>query len=157
MAKNDLNSVFLIGNLVRDPESTISTKGTTYTKFSIANNNGFSNDPEKSVNYFEIIAWGKLAEICSKYLAKGKQVGISGRLDQSRWKDKENNTRSKISITANNVQFLGSNNSSSNPSSSSSGNQSDMYPDNNFAPSSETRKPMDEDISNINTDNDVPF
>jgi len=153
MAKNDLNTVFLIGNLVRDPETATSSQGSVYTKFSIANNNGFSNNPENSVSYFEIVAWGKLAEICSKYLSKGKQVAVSGRLEQSRWKDKEGNSRSKINIMAANVQFLGSSNSSN-----SNGNKnSDMYPSNNFRTSSETRKPLEEDNSNINLDNDVPF
>jgi single-strand DNA-binding protein len=105
----DLNQVFIIGRLVKDPEIRYTPSGTPVTKFSVANNSSFTqnNDKKEYVNYFDINVWGNQAVSCEKYLKKGKQVAIAGVLRQNRWADKASGqTRSKIEITAVSVQFL---------------------------------------------------
>lgn len=105
----DLNQVFLIGRLVKDPEIRYTATGTAVAKFSIANNVPFVQNKERKeyVNYFDINVWGNQAIVCEKYLKKGKQVAITGVLKQNRWNDKATGqTRSKIEITATAIQFL---------------------------------------------------
>lgn len=106
----DVNEVIVIGRLVRDVEFKVIASGTPVAKFSIANNQAFKQNDEwkEYVNYFDVTVWGKQAESCSKYLTKGKQVAVSGSLRQERWQDKTSGqNRSKVEITANQVQFLG--------------------------------------------------
>ena len=101
------NQVVIEGNLTRDPQFGNSQSGTAIIKFSIANNNDIGQT--KKVNFVDIVAFGKLAEICSKYIAKGSRVLISGELSQSTWKDKDSGQqRSKYEVIANQVEFLSS-------------------------------------------------
>ncbi len=105
----DLNHVSIIGRLVKDPEIKYTTSGVPVTKFSIANNSSYmqNNELVEYVNYVDINVWGNQAVNCEKYLKKGSQVAINGVLRQNRWNDKTTGqTRSKIEITANSVQFL---------------------------------------------------
>ena len=104
---NNLNSILLEGNLVRDPELSYTTKGTTVCKFSIAANRYFKQDDElqQEVSYFDITTWSRLAEVCNEYLSKGRGVRVVGRLKQDRWEDAEGKTRSKVHIIAEHVEF----------------------------------------------------
>ena len=105
----DLNQVIIIGRLVRDPEIKYTSTGTPITKFSIANNAGYTQGNEKKdiVNFFDINVWGNQAENCSKYLKKGSQVAVDGHLRQNRWVDQATGKNvSKVEIVANSVQFL---------------------------------------------------
>jgi len=105
----DMNSVTVVGRLTRDAELKYSQGGMAIAPFSIANNyrkkSGESWADE--VNYFDVTYSGKAAEAVSKYLTKGKQVGVEGVLRQNRWQNKEGENRSKIEILANSVQLLG--------------------------------------------------
>lgn len=106
----DINHVVLIGRLTRDPELTYTQSGAAVAKFSIAVNRSSGSrgdNQEETTNFFNIVAWNKTAEICKEYLSKGKQVGIDGRLQQSRWTGQDGAKKSKVEIVANNVQFLG--------------------------------------------------
>jgi single-strand DNA-binding protein len=99
MAKQ-LNSISISGRLVRDPEGkTVGDK--TVAEFSIANN-GFGD----KVNFFDVTAWGATADNVVKYLSKGRQVNVSGRLEQRTW-EKDGQKRSKVSIVASDVEFVG--------------------------------------------------
>ena len=105
----DLNHVTLIGRLVKDPEIKYTASGVPVTKFSIANNSSYmqNNELVEYVSYFDINVWGNQAVNCEKYLKKGSQVAVNGVLRQNRWNDKTSGqTRSKIEVTANSVQFL---------------------------------------------------
>jgi single-strand DNA-binding protein len=104
VAKIDLNKVFLLGRLTKDPEGGITKKDKSYCNFSIANNS------LKDVHYFDIAAFGKLAEISTKFLSKGKQVLIEGRLCLNKWKTPEGEFKTKINIMAENITFLGNSN-----------------------------------------------
>lgn len=106
----DINHVVLIGRLTRDPELTYTQSGAAVCKFSIAVNRSSGSkgeNQEESTSFFNIVAWNKTAEICKEYLNKGKQVGIDGRLQQSRWTATDGTKRSNVEIVANTVQFLG--------------------------------------------------
>ncbi len=106
--QNNVNVVIVEGGVVKEPELVYTTDGLAYTNFPIATNNiGYKNGKKgEEVSYFDINCWGKLAEICSTYLKKGKKVIISGKLKQSRWKADDGKGRSKIRIVANDVNFL---------------------------------------------------
>lgn len=98
-----VNQVILLGRLTRDPEERSTASGKTVVNFSIAVDRG--ND---ETDFFEITAWEKLAELVVKYLEKGRQVLVQGRLRQETWDDKDSGKkRSKIAITASDITFLG--------------------------------------------------
>lgn len=104
---SDHNIVTLIGRLTADPQRKYTQGGMEIAEFSIANNYYVSTKNTTEVNYFDIVAFGKLAETVSKYLIKGKQVLICGTLRQERWQDKNTNTaRSKVRIIMQSMQML---------------------------------------------------
>ena len=106
---SDLNNIMLIGRLTKDPESKYLPSGSAVVEFSIANNYYVSSKNSNEVNYFDVVAFGKMAETVAKYLTKGKQVAISGTLRQDRWQDKDTNApRSKVRIIMQSMQMLGS-------------------------------------------------
>jgi single-strand DNA-binding protein len=104
---NNLNSVLIEGNLVRDPQYRETAKGTPICTFSIASNRFFKSDGslEKEVSFFDVETWAKLAENCSNLGHKGRGVRVVGRLKQDRWNDSEGRARSKIAIVAEHVEF----------------------------------------------------
>jgi len=105
----DLNVVLLIGRLTRDVESRTMPSGSSVADFGVACNRRWSKDGQKQeeVSYFDVVAFGKTAELCSQYLAKGRQVLIEGRLKQERWEAKDGGgQRSKVKIIAERVTFL---------------------------------------------------
>ena len=106
---NDLNRVFLIGRLTRDPEyKTINQSAVV--NFSLASNRTYVAGGEKKeeTNFFDCVAWGKLADIFKQYTQKGKQIAIEGRLQQSTWDTPDGKKASKIRIVVENMQLLGS-------------------------------------------------
>jgi len=104
---NNLNSILLEGNLVRDPEISYTPKGSPVCNFSIASNRYYKQgeELEQEVSYFDVTVWNRLAEVCKEYLAKGRGVRVVGRLKQDRWEDPEGKTRSKVHIVAEHVEF----------------------------------------------------
>lgn len=102
-----LNSVNIMGNLTRDPEMKHIPSGKAVCSLSIANNRVYTKNGEKvsEVSYFDVEAWGAVAENCSKYLTKGQGIIVEGRLRQDRW-EKDGKTQSRVRITANNIHFL---------------------------------------------------
>ena len=104
---SDHNIVTLIGRLTADPQRKYTQGGMEIAEFSIANNYYVSTKNTTEVNYFDIVAFDKLAETANKYLTKGKQVCISGTLRQERWQDKNTNTtKSKVRIIMQSMQML---------------------------------------------------
>lgn len=105
-----LNKVMLIGNLGRDPEMRYTPSGRPVTTFSLATNRTWkSTDGERrnETEWFNIVAWGSLAEICNKYLKKGRQVYIEGRLQTRRWEDDDGNKHQNIEVVAKEMVMLG--------------------------------------------------
>ena len=105
----NLNLTVQEGNLTSDPELSYTNSQMPICKFNIANNRDYKDT--KIVNYFEVVAWGKIAELCNQYLKKGRKVSIKGELRQQRWEDKTTGKKlSKIVINADEVYFLSQNN-----------------------------------------------
>ena len=101
-----MNSVILIGRLTRDPELRyIPGSGKAVANFDIAVDRQFSK--EKETDFFKVQVWGKMAENCANYLAKGSQAGIRGRLQNRSYETKEGEKRYITEIIAEEVQFLG--------------------------------------------------
>ena len=113
----NLNKVFLIGNLTRDPELKYIPSGAAVTDISIAVNRSFTKkDGEKGEEtlFVKVVIWGKQAESSAKYLSKGRPVFIEGRLRTNSWEDKDGQKRSAMEVVAERVQFLGTPQGSSN-------------------------------------------
>ncbi len=104
---NNLNSILLEGNLVRDPDLKSTPSGTPVCTFSVASNRWYKqNDQlEKEVSFFDVEAWSKLAQTCGDTLKKGRGVRVVGRLKQDRWNDGEGKSHNKVKIVAEHVEF----------------------------------------------------
>lgn len=105
---NHLNSIILEGNVVRQAEMTEPSKGFKVCKFPLAVNRfikSSNGDASEEVSFFEIEAYGKMAEICEKYGNKGRGVRVVGRLKQNRWKDAEGKNFNKVFIVAEHVEY----------------------------------------------------
>ena len=99
------NKVVLLGNVTRNPEVRyIPGKDTAVAKFSLAVNNKRKDKDETM--FIDIVAFGKLGEICGEYLTKGGQVLVEGRLAQNTW-EQDGQKRSKHEVIAENIQLLG--------------------------------------------------
>jgi len=104
-----LNKVMIIGNLGRDPEMRYTPSGKPVTTFSVATSRTWNtSDGEKreETEWFNVVAWSSLAEICKQYLAKGQQVYIEGRLQTRHWDDQEGNKHTSVEIVANEMIIL---------------------------------------------------
>ena len=105
-----LNKVMIIGNLGRDPEMRYTPSGRPVTTFLVITNRSWNTaDGERHTDteFFNVVAWGNLAEICKQHLVKGKQVYVEGRLQTRHWDDKEGNKHSTVEIVASEMLMLG--------------------------------------------------
>lgn len=108
-----LNKVMLIGNIGRDPEvktldgSNGSQKVATFTLATGEKYKDRNGELQEKTEWHNIVAWRNLADICEKYIRKGMQVYIEGRLRTRSWQDKDGNTRYTTEIMADNLQMLG--------------------------------------------------
>ena len=105
-----LNKVMIIGRLGRDPEMRYTPSGRPVTTFSVATSRSWNtSDGERrsETEWFNIVAWGSLAEICNQYLVKGQQVYIEGRLQTRNWEDSDGNKHSSVEVVANEMIMLG--------------------------------------------------
>ena len=105
-----LNKVMIIGRLGRDPEMRYTPSGRPVTTFSVATSRSWNtSDGERrsETEWFNVVAWGSLAEICNQYLVKGQQVYIEGRLQTRNWEDNDGNKHSSVEVVANEMIMLG--------------------------------------------------
>ena len=105
-----VNKVILMGNLGADPELRYTNTGTAVANFRIATNDRWTDkngESQERTEWHNIVAWSKLAEICGKYLKKGKPVFIEGRLQTRSWEDQSGNKRYTTEIVAQTMQMLG--------------------------------------------------
>jgi len=106
----DLNKVMIIGHLGRDPEMRYTPSGRPVTTFTVATNrtwNTTDGERHNETEWFNVVSWGNLAEICKQYLTKGQQVYVEGRLQTRRWEDSENTKRTSVEIVASEMMILG--------------------------------------------------
>ena len=104
------NKVQLIGNLGKDPEIINLESGKTLAKFAIATNESYKNSKGEKVTdtqWHNIVAWGKTAEIVEKYIGKGKEVAIEGKLTTRSWEDKDGIKRYITEVVCSELLMLG--------------------------------------------------
>ena len=130
-----VNKVILIGRLGRDPEMRFTPAGKAVTNFTMATSETWKDDSgerQERTEWHRIVIWGKLAETAAKYLSKGSQVYIEGRLQTREWTDKDGQKRYTTEIVANQMTMLGAKGEGG----GSTGGWGDPGPsDNDFAPS----------------------
>jgi single-strand DNA-binding protein len=108
MAK-DLNKVMIIGNLTRDPELRYTPNGQAVASVGVATNRSWNDqagERKEDVEFHDVVAWGKLAEICSQILAKGRRVYFEGRLQTRQWEGQDGAKRNKTEIVATDMIVL---------------------------------------------------
>ena len=102
-----MNKVVLIGNLVRDPEVRATQSGISVCNFTVAVNRRFKKENgEQETDFLNVIAWRQLAELCSKYLAKGRKVAVTGSIQTRQYEAKDGSKRTAWDIVADEVEFL---------------------------------------------------
>lgn len=138
----NLNKAILIGNLTRDPEIKTTPSGQQVASFGIATNrtwNDQSGQKQTAVEFHNIVAWRRLAEICAQYLKKGSLVMIEGRIQTRSWQGQDGTTKYRTEIVAENMQM--------GPRGGQTGN---------FTPSPASKttvnKPVEENVPSINLD-----
>lgn len=105
----NLNRAQLIGNLTRDPETRTTPNGQTVTSFGVATSSQWkdaSGQKQERVEFHNIVAWGKLAEICQQFLGKGRKVYVEGRLQTRDWQGQDGVKRNRTEIVAENMIML---------------------------------------------------
>lgn len=106
------NKVFLMGNLTRDPEVRSLPSGQTVTELGLASNRTYTaggpgGEKREEVTFVDVDFWGRRGEVVAQYLKKGDPIFVEGRLTYRQWEDKEGNKRNKLSVTAENFEFIG--------------------------------------------------
>ena len=105
-----INKVILVGRLGADPEVKTVSGGNTVARLSLATSENWTDkegQKQERTEWHRIVVWGKLAELCGRYLNKGRQVYVEGRLQTRSWEDQQGQKRYTTEIVANTVQFLG--------------------------------------------------
>ncbi|MEJ2111873.1 MAG: single-stranded DNA-binding protein [Acidobacteriota bacterium] len=146
---SSLNKIMLIGNLGKDPEIRYTPDGTPVANFSLATSENWtdkSGSRQEHTEWHTIVAWSRLADLSKKYLSKGRQVYIEGRVRTREWNDRDGNKRRTTEVIATQMVLLGSRSQSSDAGVQpmETARRADPEPDDSF---------MDSGI----TDNDIPF
>jgi len=162
----DLNKVMIIGRLTNDPQMRSTQTGQNVTSFSIATNRKWNNkatgQQQEDVQFHNIVAWGKVAEICSQYLKKGARIYTEGRLQTQSWDDaKTGEKKYRTEINLENMIMLdskGQNTGGGNNFQQPSAPQNNFTPPKNDIPAANEIPTInvDEDKDDINIE-DIPF
>jgi len=105
-----MNKLFIVGNLTRDPELRTTSSGISVCSFTVAvnrrrsANSAANNQPD--ADFFRVSAWRQLGENCSRYLAKGRKVAVTGSVSVSTFQGQDGNTRATLEVNADDVEFL---------------------------------------------------
>ncbi|WP_432405884.1 single-stranded DNA-binding protein [Wukongibacter sp. M2B1] len=141
-----MNNVVMIGRLTRDPELRFTAgSGKAVATFTIAVNRQFSKNNE--ADFFRVVVWGKSGENCANYLAKGRLVGIQGRVQNNNYETNTGEKRYTTEIVADRVEFL----------ESGKGNRTQNNNNNNFSPEFPDFNDGADGFQAIEDDDDVPF
>ncbi len=146
------SKITLIGNLGRDPELRYTPQGTAVCDFSVAVNDrkrDKAGEWQDVTTWFKITFWGKQAENASKYLTKGRQAYIEGRLQVEEWTDRDGNNRYTLAVQGNDIQFLGDGRGEG-------GGEHQTAPENSYPASPTTNDEFSGQASTA-TDDDIPF
>ena len=156
-----MNVVLLTGNLVRDPEKTITGSGMAVTRFTIAVNRNYSKKTEggQDADFIRITCFDKRAEFVEKYLTKGRKVGVEARVQTGSYQGKDGNTVYTTDFIANNVEFLDSKRDAEGSGGGSYQNRDDSFyeaPPKQAPAQAETSAPPD-GFMEMEDDGDMPF
>lgn len=148
----DLNKAMVIGRVTQKPEKKMLQSGQGVTSFSIASNRRWkdnSGQQQEQAEFHNVVAWGKLADICEQYLNKGGRVYIEGRLQTRSWEGKDGVKRYRTEIIANNMIMLDSKGAGSAAPSQSTGGGSSYGDDIVVEPISEASSEQEINVDNI--------
>ena len=150
-----MNKVYLIGNLTRDPEMRSTSTGIAVCNFSIAVNRRFKNAQtgQQETDFFNIVAWRQLAELCGRYLAKGRKVAVFGSIQTRTYEAQDGSKRSAFAIVADEVEFLTAANA---PSASSSDYHAAVSPAPMQRQQAPAYAPADSGFTQVD-DDELPF
>jgi single-strand DNA-binding protein len=104
----NLNKAMILGNLTRDPESRTTPSGQTVTTFGVATNRFYTDQnkqKQQKVEFHNIVAWGRLGDICAQYLKKGQLVFVEGRIETRSWDAQDGTKKFRTEIIADNMQM----------------------------------------------------
>ena len=152
------NKVILMGNLTRDPETRVTATGLTICKLGLATSRSFTTkdgERREETTFVDIDAFGKQAEVITKYFRKGKPILIEGRLKLDQWESNEGQKRSKMSVVMETFQFVG--NRDDNDSTNNSGAYEQRSPPKRQAAVEEPAASDDYSADDDTLDEDVPF
>jgi len=150
------NKVILLGNLTRDPETRVTANGLTICKLGMAVSRVYSTkdgERKEETTFVDIDAFGKQAEVITKYMRKGRPLMVEGRLKLDQWETNEGQKRSKLGVVLENFQFVGGRDDNVGSDSGSSDGYEKSSPPKNSAPSSSAPASQSDD----SLDEDVPF
>ena len=99
-----MNRITLIGNLTKDPETRTTPNGNTVCTFTVAVNRKKVSEPQ--TDFFRVNAWGKLGELCARFLGKGRKVAVVGELQARTYDNKDGKTMLSLDVVADEVEFL---------------------------------------------------
>ena len=105
----NLNRAMIIGNLTRDPEVRTTPAGQSVANFGVATNHAWTDaagQKQEKAEFHNIVAWGKLADICGQFLAKGRKIYVEGRLQTREWEGQDGVKRYRTEIVADNMIML---------------------------------------------------
>ncbi len=104
----NLNKVFLIGRLTRDPELRYTPNGKAVATLGFATSREFVTGEEKREEtcFLNLVVWGRRAEVCAEYMKKGSLIFVEGRLQYRKWETQENEKRSTVEVVVEDFQFL---------------------------------------------------
>ena len=155
-----VNKVILVGRLGQNPEVRYTPSGAAVANFSVATNESWtdkSGQKQERTEWHRVVVWGKLAELCSQYLSKGRQCYVEGRLQTRQWQDKDNQTKYTTEVQAQTIQFLGGASAGAGQGAGAGANDSmdGGYGRGNNAPAAGFGAPADAAPSF--TEDDIPF
>ncbi|NND77394.1 MAG: single-stranded DNA-binding protein [Flavobacteriales bacterium] len=150
-----INKVILVGNLGKDPEIRNLESGVTLARFPLATSESYTdkqtNEKKTITEWHNVVLWRGLASVAEKYLSKGKQVYIEGKIKTRQWTDADGNTRYTTEIVGENMQLLGRADQGSAPSGQS---QEKTYSADTTAPQTQSAS---EPVANKTEEDDLPF
>jgi single-strand DNA-binding protein len=147
-----MNKVMLVGRLARDPELRSTASGTSMATFAVAVDRRFQRDGQPTADFFNVVAWGKQAEVISQYLSKGRQIALNGRLQTRNYQAQDGSKRYVTEVVLEEFDFIGSR------SDASGGGYNNNR---NSQPAPQNNMPLDDDMDDefhlMADDDDVPF
>lgn len=152
----NFNKVIIVGNLTRDPELRVTPQGLQIAKLSLAVNRNYKNangEDQEETTYVDVDAFGKPAEIISKYMGKGRAILVEGRLKTDSWTSQAGEKRSKLKVVLENFQFMGSRGDDNNDSDGGRGGYSSAPQQS----ASSAQPAAQGDYESKDMDEDIPF